>query len=80
VHELLVESPVTPQRNLWLVVPDTWPDGLKVVWLVLGKTPDDMHSVTVPVERDEIQVVIAALARVRARKLAAAGEAPPCKP
>jgi hypothetical protein len=63
VRELLAESPVSSDRNLWLVVPDAWPDGLRVVWLVLGKTPDDFHSVTIPIEAGQMPVVADALSR-----------------
>jgi hypothetical protein len=63
VRELLAESPVSSDRNLWLVVPDAWPDGLRVVWLVLGKTPDDFHSVTIPIEAGQMPVVAEALSR-----------------
>lgn len=39
--------------KLWLVVPDHI-DELKLVWLVMGKTPDEIHSVTIPLKLKNI--------------------------
>lgn len=48
-------------RSVWLVWPDHWPEGLPVAWIVRGVTPDDMHSVTIAVEREAIPKLVEAL-------------------
>jgi hypothetical protein len=63
VRDLLAGSTAGADRNLWLVTPDTWPRGLPVVWLVMGKTPDHPGSITIPIEADRITAVVNALSR-----------------
>ncbi len=51
---------------LWLVVPDH-PEELPLVWLVMGITPDHMHSVTIPIQRTQLRAVIDGLAQEERR-------------
>jgi hypothetical protein len=43
--------------RLWLVVPDHI-DELALVWLVMGVTPDDMWSVTIPLRLKNLPSLI----------------------
>ncbi len=54
--------------SLWLVEPDH-PETLSVVWLVLGVIPDDPHSLTIPIKRGNIPLLVEALGKLTNKEL-----------
>lgn len=50
-------------ESIFVGRPDRF-DGLPVVWIVLGRTPDDQLQCRIPVRRDEVFSLVTALLEV----------------